>query len=216
MHLRGPMNISQLAVYQMPNEALKMRKRNTVPFYNQQTTLGQRGPSDTVESYHSTDTLQVSHRRQQTQAPNNDCGSAPTVTSTVYVTNCGKQNLSSITSSSSNAVCVDPPSPSLHASGSQYMTNDTTNASCIGSSRPTCTYQASTLLTKDFERQPPVATGLLTTTQSARPTNDHAKVGKRAAAWDRIAYYTSSAPAQTTGFSFLANLGDPQKSGTFD
>ena len=34
--------------------------------------------------------------------------------------------------------------------------------------------------------------------------------------WSRVAYYTSIAPAQATGLSFLANLGDPQKSGTFD
>jgi len=36
------------------------------------------------------------------------------------------------------------------------------------------------------------------------------------ATWDRVAYYTSAAPAAATGFAFLANLGDPQKSGTFD
>ncbi|KAJ4406767.1 target of Sbf [Didymella pomorum] len=31
-----------------------------------------------------------------------------------------------------------------------------------------------------------------------------------------MAYYTSAAPAEATGFSFLANLGDPRQSGTFD
>ena len=41
---------------------------------------------------------------------------------------------------------------------------------------------------------------------------------KRAASstWSRVAYYTSTAPAAASGFAFLANLGDPQKSGTFD
>jgi hypothetical protein len=34
--------------------------------------------------------------------------------------------------------------------------------------------------------------------------------------WSRIAYYTSTAPAQATGLSFMANLGDPEMSGTFD
>lgn len=34
--------------------------------------------------------------------------------------------------------------------------------------------------------------------------------------WIPVAYYTSTAPIQATGFAFLANLGDPQKSGTFD
>lgn len=34
--------------------------------------------------------------------------------------------------------------------------------------------------------------------------------------WRRIASYTSAASAQATGLRFLANLGDPRKSGTFD
>ncbi|ORY19425.1 putative TOS1-like glycosyl hydrolase-domain-containing protein [Clohesyomyces aquaticus] len=37
-----------------------------------------------------------------------------------------------------------------------------------------------------------------------------------AAGWGRIAYYTSTAPAEATGLAFLANLGDPRLSGTFD
>ncbi|KAF1959296.1 hypothetical protein CC80DRAFT_490251 [Byssothecium circinans] len=48
----------------------------------------------------------------------------------------------------------------------------------------------------------------------ASPSND---VNKAAASiWSRVASYTSTAPAAATGFAFLANLGDPQKSGTFD
>ncbi|KAF1830205.1 hypothetical protein BDW02DRAFT_573252, partial [Decorospora gaudefroyi] len=39
---------------------------------------------------------------------------------------------------------------------------------------------------------------------------------KRAAGdWSRVAYYTSTAPAQATGLTFMANLGDPDLSGTF-
>jgi hypothetical protein len=41
-------------------------------------------------------------------------------------------------------------------------------------------------------------------------------VHPRAAGWSRVGYYTSSSPAQATGLSFLANLGDPRESGTFD
>jgi hypothetical protein len=37
-----------------------------------------------------------------------------------------------------------------------------------------------------------------------------------ASTWSRVAFYTSAAPATASGFAFLANLGDPQKSGTFD
>jgi hypothetical protein len=50
--------------------------------------------------------------------------------------------------------------------------------------------------------------------QSSSQTEDVHKAA--AATWDRVAYYTSAAPAAATGFAFLANLGDPQKSGTFD
>jgi hypothetical protein len=41
-------------------------------------------------------------------------------------------------------------------------------------------------------------------------------VSVRAAGWSRVAYYASTAPAQASGFAFLANLGDDRKSGTFD
>jgi hypothetical protein len=84
MHLRGPMNVSQLAVYQLPSDMHTLRKRTTVPFYNR-------------------------HRRALNK-------------------------------------------------------------------------------------------------RVAQATGD----------WSRVAYYTSAAPAEATGLSFLANLGDPQKSGTFD
>jgi hypothetical protein len=45
MHLRGPMNVSQLAVYQIPSEALKLRKRASVPFYNRRRSLEHRTTS---------------------------------------------------------------------------------------------------------------------------------------------------------------------------
>ncbi|KAF2442521.1 hypothetical protein P171DRAFT_523321 [Karstenula rhodostoma CBS 690.94] len=63
----------------------------------------------------------------------------------------------------------------------------------------------------------PAVTGA---TQSAHPSSgpSHDNDIKVAAAstWSRVAYYTSAAPAAASGFAFLANLGDPQKSGTFD
>jgi hypothetical protein len=37
-----------------------------------------------------------------------------------------------------------------------------------------------------------------------------------AAAWNRVAYYTSSTPAQASGLAFMANLGYEGCSGTFD
>ncbi|KAI4684604.1 uncharacterized protein J4E88_004044 [Alternaria novae-zelandiae] len=49
------------------------------------------------------------------------------------------------------------------------------------------------------------------------PSPSPSPVSKRQGSdWKRIAYYTSTSPAQATGLSFMANLGDPQKSGTFD
>jgi hypothetical protein len=39
------MNVSQLAVYQIPSEALKMRKRASVPFYNRRRSLEYRTTS---------------------------------------------------------------------------------------------------------------------------------------------------------------------------
>ncbi|KAF2118285.1 putative TOS1-like glycosyl hydrolase-domain-containing protein [Lophiotrema nucula] len=48
---------------------------------------------------------------------------------------------------------------------------------------------------------------------SALSKND---ISRRAAVWSQVAYYTSNAPAQASGITFLANLGDDRKSGTFD
>jgi hypothetical protein len=62
-----------------------------------------------------------------------------------------------------------------------------------------------------------VSTDTQAPTSALQASNQPNDVHKAAAAtWDRVAYYTSAAPAAATGFAFLANLGDPQKSGTFD
>jgi len=42
MHLRGPMNISQLAVYQLPGEMHTLGKRETVPYYNRRRAMNKR------------------------------------------------------------------------------------------------------------------------------------------------------------------------------
>ncbi|KAF3001256.1 target of Sbf [Curvularia kusanoi] len=70
-------------------------------------------------------------------------------------------------------------------------------------------------VTSKLERHP-VPSLEATSAQSRGSSHDRANIDKRAADWDRIAYYTSATPAQATGFSFLANLGDPSQSGTFD
>jgi hypothetical protein len=65
MHLRGPMNVSQLAVYQVPSEALKMQKRATVPFYNRRRALKHRATSDNnIDALsHSPHDVLAPHRR---------------------------------------------------------------------------------------------------------------------------------------------------------
>jgi hypothetical protein len=115
MHLRGPMNISQLAVYQLPSEVQASRKRTIVPFYNRR---------------------QAMERRKTTVAK-----------------------------------------PIHHTA---------------------------------------VVKGLPPRKQEAATVPGQSVVRRQAAGWSRVAYYTSAAPAAATGLSFLANLGDPQESGTFD
>ena len=68
------------------------------------------------------------------------------------------------------------------------------------------------------DEQEPAVTEALTRANSAYSESlpeDDVRVAD-ASVWSRVAYYTSTAPAAATGFAFLANLGDPQKSGTFD
>ncbi len=121
MHLRGPLNVSQLAVYEILGEPDATRKKREVPFRNRQTASepGRAQP-------------------------------APDGTSFVPLWE-GCPETGSI---------LDPNLPS---------------ADSIKSKRDTC-----------------------------------------GAIWTRTGYYNSIAPAQAMGLSFLANLGDPQKSGTFD
>ena len=109
MHLRGPMNVSQLAVYQLPSDMHTLQKRNTVPFYNRRRAL---------KEHEAGPTKQYPHRDPQ----HGETG---------------------------------------RASGNNV-------------------------------------------------------VRQAAADWNQVAYYTSAAPAEATGISFLANFGDPRQSGTFD
>ncbi|KAF2204489.1 hypothetical protein GQ43DRAFT_409475 [Delitschia confertaspora ATCC 74209] len=41
-------------------------------------------------------------------------------------------------------------------------------------------------------------------------------VSAEEATWNRVAYYASKSPAQATGFAFMANVGNPGVSGTWD
>ncbi|KAF2468041.1 uncharacterized protein BDR25DRAFT_373607 [Lindgomyces ingoldianus] len=69
----------------------------------------------------------------------------------------------------------------------------------------------------DSPPQPYITTSIMsTTTKPTLSLRQSPDVSEAAAGWNRIAYYTSSSPAEATGLAFLANLGDPQLSGTFD
>lgn len=207
MHLRGPMNISQLAVYQVPSEAFKLRNRNTVPFYNRRRALKQRDIN-----HNNKDNIQPLNKRTWTDSTN--CSSATTVTSTVTVTSCAS-SLSSVSTALPNTTYVGPPLPCLPTSDSTSIATDPSHAPVVNSPSSNCTCRSPPTVTQNLERHPKIALRPMPT-QPPRSISDTAEIRKRAAAWDRVAYYTSVAPAQATGFSFLANLGDPRQSGTFD
>jgi hypothetical protein len=191
MHLRGPMNISQLAVYQVPVEAAKLRKRSHVPFYNRRRALQQDLRFPNTSSSRTADV-----RRWATAT---DCSPVSTITSSVTLTDCGTEPRRYSTAAP-NTTYVGPPSQCTPG----------TNSSALD-----CLWQQPPTVTSKLERHPksPLELALA---PSQHTTDDTTRLHKRAADWDRVAYYTSTAPAQATGFSFLANLGDPGQSGTFD
>lgn len=208
------MNVSQLAVYQVPSEVSKMRKRNTVPFYDRRRALKQID-SDTAEIDHLDDTNNASVLDRRMRKTNSNCSSQSTVTTSVFLTDCGRTTLSSASTAFPNSTNVGSPLPCLPTSDVQSTSleaSGTPNDSLLSSS---CTCGSPTITTKAIERHPEAT---LKPTSMRTSISDDEKSGarKRAAAWDRVAYYTSAAPAQATGFSFLANLGDPEESGTFD
>lgn len=120
------------------------------------------------------------------------CTVTPTVTTTVFVT---------------GSTCPNPASAIAHTSAPFLLRADTARQA----SNPT--------LLPPVKRDETATTGT-DASQSATPSsgtsNDSYAKAAAAPVWSRVAYYTSTAPAAATGFAFLANLGDPQKSGTFD
>ncbi|KAH7087127.1 putative TOS1-like glycosyl hydrolase-domain-containing protein [Paraphoma chrysanthemicola] len=203
MHLRGPMNVSQLAAYQLPGEMHTLGKRNTVPFYNRRRAMNKR---DTTE--HSTqapfkDSDQIKSPRKRTFNATTSC-STHTVTTTTVVTACDQEKTTSAARPAQNTTYVGPPLP--------CMSTPVPHASQTDLSSPNCTCRDTVALPTLTEHLPNPAL-----TISPATTANKTNIARRAAPdWSRVAYYTSTAPAQATGFSFLANLGDPQKSGTFD
>jgi hypothetical protein len=178
MHIRGPMNVSQLAVYQLPSDMHTLQKRDSIPFYNRQAAKKREADL-------------------QARTFNTTKGCRPaTVTTTITVTSCEPERPTN--TPPSNTAYIGPPLPCLPSASSTTLEASQAHSNC------TCNNSQSAVVALE---QP-----------AAAPTPAMAPAAaKRAAAdWSQVAYYTSSAPAQATGFSFLANLGDPRNSGTFD
>jgi hypothetical protein len=353
MHLRGPMNVSQLAVYQLPNEVRTMEKRNTVPFYNRRRSLKQAEASvaadtTTVPAESTTSSWMnlfnkwacgttsscVSTLVTQTVTVKAVCSSTSTAqfassttamgpplpymppaatTLNVSFTSpepdcpCDKdEDLDNIFQRPNGQAYVSPihgralapsstghilpvsqhpdgqpfdyspthdhvptPAPSStqdilpvsqHPDGQPFdvsPTNDhvpkpsSTQEPLPVSQRPDgqpfvisapepapAPSSTSELLpvSQHIDGQPfvvgsaPKLGPVPSSTQGTLPVSQHPDgqpfdvpnpssspiVKRQATDWRRVAYYTSTAPAQATGLTFMANLGDPQKSGTFD
>ena len=181
-----------------------MRKRSTVPFYNRRRALKQRdlGSNDTDHG--------LLHNKP-TWTTTTNCSSVSTATTMVTVTDCA-HSLNSTSTTLSTTTYIGPPLP---CPPTPTASTEALHVPATDFSSPNCTCPDRPTLTIDLERQRKLALRS-TTAQSAISTIDTSEIRKRAAAWERVAYYTSAAPAQATGLSFLANLGDPRKSGTFD
>ncbi|KAH8732758.1 putative TOS1-like glycosyl hydrolase-domain-containing protein [Phaeosphaeriaceae sp. PMI808] len=181
MHIRGPMNVSQLAVYQLPGEVHTLQKRKSVPFFNRRRALNKReaDPATQAPFQDTRQGLFLEKRTSNTTASYNR--------RTVMIT-----TGSTTTTEPNRNTTRSGPLPSF------MPTSNTPDPDTILSSSG-CTYRGT----------PPPANQ-----SSLKPVREN--VRRTGADWSRVAYYTSAAPAQASGLSFLANLGDPQKSGTFD
>jgi hypothetical protein len=201
MHLRGPMNISQLAVYQLPSDMHTLGKRSTVPFYNRRRATNKRDHDSTSDALSDTDQGSSLERRTF-----NTCGPR-TVTTTVTVTECTSTFAASTIQLLPDTTYIGPalpcmPTPTLSGPGSGISRADCT---CDSSTSPSVIPELDLPAFRPF---PGVQRRSMIETSEV--------VRRDAGDWSRVAYYTSAAPSQATGFSFLGNQGDPEKSGTFD
>jgi hypothetical protein len=211
MHLRGPMNVSQLAVYQLPNDMHTLQKRDTIPFYNRRRALH---PRD-IEFMVGYALANPSHTLFPSKQPwSTTTNSAPTAsctpwttTVTVTVTDCEPERPTDTLGATQNTTYVSPRLPCIPT--------PTPSISSVSLPDSDCPCKTSSPLAK--AREQPVAATAAPPSVKRADTAPEKSLGRRTGAdWSRVAYYTSTAPAQATGLSFLANLGDPQKSGTFD
>ncbi|CAN9132778.1 unnamed protein product [Alternaria alternata] len=188
------MNVSQLAVYQLPDEVHTMQKRTTVPFYNRRRALEQRETpviSDTTATPTQSSSPSWFNRLNKwtystTAGPPLSC-----------MTTFAAASIADPASSASDCTCGKDPvdDPIFQRPNGQVYVS------------PTSVLTPASFSTQDtspvFQRPNGQPYDIPTPLPSSM-------VKRQAADWSRIAYYTSTAPAQATGLSFMANLGDPQ------
>jgi hypothetical protein len=211
MHLRGPMNISQLAVYQLPSDMHTLQKRDTTPFYNRRRALYPHDIESTVGGALANPSHPLYPSRQPWSTTANCASTASctpwTTTVTITVTDCGPGRPTGTLEATQNTTDVGPRVPCM----------PTPIPSILSASFPDSDVPCKTSSPLSNAHEQPVSSTVTPPSVKRADTAPEKSLGRRASVnWSRVAYYTSTAPAQATGLSFLANLGDPQKSGTFD
>jgi hypothetical protein len=215
MHLRGPMNVSQLAVYQLPDEVHTMKKRTTVPFYNRRRALLQPeasiSTSNATKAAPSTTSGWLPLFKKRTYNTTTSSLLRATKSTVIVTSTVSTVTVTTVCPSSSvaqpvpNTTYTGPPLPCLSTSAAPPATNPIPPVS-----NGTCKEQSPKQVAKLLNGRPIYV-------YTPPPKMNNPPPSKRQAPdWSRVAYYTSTAPAQATGLAFMANLGDPQKSGTFD
>ncbi|KAH9879146.1 hypothetical protein J1614_002583 [Plenodomus biglobosus] len=188
-----------------------LNRRNTVPFYNVRRGLTERDVLHSTSAIKRPSQTSKAHwfpmlkRRCETSS----C-SQHTVTSTVTVTDC---TASATTDSTNDITYIGPPLTCLNTSAPLPLSAKLSppNSDCGRNSAPSVT---------DSDGWRPTLSPILASAPLAQIDaalqRDEIHIADTPPDWSRVAYYTSTAAAQATGLSFLANLGDPHKSGTFD
>ncbi|KAI4631861.1 uncharacterized protein J4E87_002568 [Alternaria ethzedia] len=142
MHLRGPMNVSQLAVYQLPGDARAMGKRTTVPFYNRRRSLEQpETPVATTMLTQSTSSGRPNLFNRDACTTSSSCVST-TVTKTVTVK--APCSPTGTAQSGPNTTYIGPPLPCLPTSGAQSISGSTLpdpNCTCVENEEPEPIFQ---------------------------------------------------------------------------
>lgn len=239
MHLRGPMNVSQVAVYSLASTVSNQRDRRS-------SMLESHDVSDSVSveidvnvdlpddwTNDSLLPLTPSTAANGTMSAPDctplSCSTTSTTTITVTTTRCNIDCPSGNSSLMSNLFMGTTAASTTHLEASDLSPT----ISHVLSAHPDSPCPCATSTATSTTSRPLVGFGTSLSTGgqdflptpttlvkiARRSTDTHtsaAQVTAAAASWIRNAYYTSTAPAQATGLAFLANLGDPQKSGTFD